>query len=104
MYKEIERRLGLPPLSEIADLLSGERGRLLDRVLARVERLSKSASPKDVAQILGLLKELDERGVLERLDRILSKLPPISKRDLTRILGRLERLADMMEKMPGVRA
>jgi len=38
MYKEIERRLGLPPLSEIADLLSGEKGRLLDRVLARVER------------------------------------------------------------------
>ncbi|MBW2560826.1 MAG: hypothetical protein JRE40_08225, partial [Deltaproteobacteria bacterium] len=96
--------LGLPPLSEIADLLSGEKGRLLDRVLARVERLSKSASPRDVAEVLGLLKELDERGVLERVDRILSRLPPLSKRDLTRILGRLERLVELMEKIPGVKA
>ena len=97
MFREIEKKLGLPNLSLVHDLMTGEKGKQLDRILSRLERLSKNPSTKDVVIILDRLKELDERGALERVDRILSKIPPLTKGDITKILQRLERAERILE-------
>ena len=97
MFRDIEKKLGLPPVSEISGLLTGERGRLLDRILSRLERLSKNPNIKDMTIIFDKLKELDERGTLERIDRILSKLPSLRRGDILKILERIEKFERIVE-------
>ena len=97
MFRDIEKKLGLPPVSEISGLLTGEKGKLLDRILLRLERLSKNPNTKDMAIILDKLKELDERGTLERVDRIFSKLPSLTRGDILKILGKIEKIERIVE-------
>ena len=75
--------------------MTGEKGKQIDRILSHLEKLSRNPSANII--ILDKLKELDERGTLERVDRILSKIPPLTRGDVAKILQRLERAEKILE-------
>ena len=68
--------MGLPPIKELAQLLSSENGKRIDRILTRLDNLSKDqSSVTEVTRLLELVCELDRTGALARLDSILSHIP-----------------------------
>lgn len=60
----------------VREITSGETGKNLDRLLARVERISKDSSAlPQVLELFKVIERLGQAGYLKELDDILQKLP-----------------------------
>lgn len=58
------------------EFTSGETSRKLDRLLARIERISKDASNiPQVIELLKLIQEMNETGALDKLITLLKIIP-----------------------------
>lgn len=76
MLKSLEEKLGLPPLKQSLDLVTGPTGKRLEKLLDRLEALSRDGSTlPQVIRLLEIIKDLDSRGTLARLDDVLKGLP-----------------------------
>ena len=96
---ELEKRLGLPPLKQVTDMADGKTGERIERILGRLERLSKNSQGLGQAlELLRLVKQLDDQGALQRLDDLLKDLQPLTtSKGAMALLERLEKLAPMVE-------
>jgi len=103
--QQIEERVGLPPLEDLKSLSSGQAGKRLDSILARLERLSKEDPEKlrEAKEFLNLAAELHREGVITDLNQSLDKVIWLmrSKRAQTvfdQVWGRLEEIFPMVRK------
>ncbi len=96
---ELEKKLGLPPLQQVTQMADGKTGERIERILGRLERLSKNSQGLGQAlELLRLVKQLDDQGALQRLDSLLKDLQPLTtSKGAMALLGRLEKLAPMLE-------
>ena len=94
-------KLGLPPLHEVNELLSGESGKRLGQLLTRLEKLSKNDSQlKDAVELLRLVKQLDDSGALGRLLELLREIGPLAKgKSGQALLSQLSGLQGMLDKL-----
>ncbi|MBA7627466.1 hypothetical protein ES703_34928 [subsurface metagenome] len=82
--REAERKLGLPPLSKIAESLDKlpdeKRLRLIKEVLVLAERVSQTAPELD--QVIGLIREINSMPIekLEKVERVLKRIEGIMKK------------------------
>lgn len=96
--KRLETFLGLPPLETVMSLLQGETGKRADRILGRLERLSKdSQGIGQAVELLKLVERLDQQGTLARLLELLKELP--KSKDMVPLLERFEKFAPFLEKL-----
>jgi len=83
LIAELERRLGLPKLSQITDSLEkfpdAKQLKLIKDVMTIAERLSQSAPELD--QVVNVIREINAMPVekLEKLERILKRIDKIIK-------------------------
>ena len=98
LLTELEKRLGLPPLQQVADLAEGKTGERVERILGRLERLGKNSQGLGQAlELLRLVKQLDDQGSLQRLEGVLKDLQPLlTSKSLPVLLERLEKLAPLL--------
>lgn len=97
VFSKFEERLGLPPLKDMAALLSGPTGKRLESIVNKLNSLHKDTSSiKEMVTLLKLVKELDDNGTIERLTELLKEIKPLSKSKLGAAL--LEKF-DKFEKM-----
>ena len=81
--REAERKLGLPPLSKIAESLEklpDERQlKLIKEVLVIAERVSQSAPELD--KVIGLIREINSLPMdkLEKVEKVLKRVEKIMK-------------------------
>jgi len=76
----------------LKELTTGETSRRLDKLLLRVERLSKDSSAiPQVIELLKLIQEMNRTGVLDKLITLLQSIPKISPR-----LDKLSNLAKVL--------
>ena len=75
MLGGIEKRLGFPPLTRVLDLLAGPTGRRVEKLLDRLEALSKDDSLPQVQLLLEQVERMGQSGTLAQLDSILKGLP-----------------------------
>ena len=74
--QKVEEKFGLPKITEVTNLLTGEGGKRIDAILTRLEKLSKNnESLKDAIELLKVVEQLNHSGGLDKLDSVLSKLP-----------------------------
>lgn len=77
--KEILDKTFGPPgeaIKMLREFTSGETGKQLDHLLARVERISKdSSSLPQILELFKVIERLGHAGYLKELDDILSKIP-----------------------------
>lgn len=99
MLGDIEKKLGLPRLSEVSDLLTEDRMTRMNTLLARLERLSKNPEAiKQAMSLLRLIKELDDNGTLTRVNLLLEELGPITRgKALNRLLDKVDKLVKVVE-------
>jgi len=101
--EKLEKKFGLPPLKESLDLLTGKKGKSLINLLNRLDELSKDAEGmKQVVELLKLVKEIDEKGTLERLNTLLINLKPLTQgqtaKALVEKLDKMEKLIELLVK------
>jgi len=98
MLNRIEQKFGLPPLKEFSDLLTEDKVKQLGLLLARAERLAKDKeSIQQVIQLLKLLKELDEKGTITRVSKLLEDLSPLTKGQVAaKLVGKLDQLEKLI--------
>ena len=98
MFRRLEQALGLPDLDKVLPLVQGESGKRVERLLARVERLSKdSAGLGQAVELLKLVERLDKEGTLQRLDELLKDLAPLMKsKTAHEMVARLGQLGDLL--------
>ncbi len=94
---EIEEKLGLPPLSKVAESLDrfpdAKQLRLIKDVLTVAERVSQSAPELD--QVVSLIREINSMPIekLEKLEKLLKSIERIIKKapqDLMEFLASLK--------------
>jgi len=94
---EVEKKLGLPQLSKVADTLDrfpdAKQLRLIKEVLVAAEKVSQSAPELD--KVLMLIQEINSMPVdkLEKLDKLLKRIEKIMKhapQDLMEFLASLK--------------
>ena len=96
--REAERKLGLPPLSKLAeslDKLPDERRlKLIKEMLTLAERVSKTAPELD--KVISLIHELNSVPIekLERLEKVLKRIEGIIKKAPEELLGFLTGLKE----------
>lgn len=77
--KEIFDKTFGPPaegIKTLRELTSGETGKQLDHLLARVERLSKDTSAlPQILELFKVIERLGQAGYLKELDSILQHIP-----------------------------
>lgn len=103
MLDNIERRLGLPPLREVSDMLTEDKIKQLSSLLTKLEKLSKDMKTiREMTALLQLIKELDSRGTIARVNELLGNLAPLTKGQiaakLVNKLDRLEKLITVLTK------
>lgn len=82
--REAERKLGLPPLSKVAESLEKlpdeRRLRLIKEVLVLAERVSKTTPELD--KVVALIREINSMPIekLEKLERVLKRIEGIMKK------------------------
>lgn len=75
-FRELEKKMGLPPLTEMLGLVSGENGKRMNIMLGRLEKLAGNMdSLREAIQLLRLVQELGREGYLKQLDSILEHIP-----------------------------
>lgn len=102
MLPKLEGRFGLPPLTAITSLLSGENGKRLDGILTKLEKLSRNKdSMTEAVKLLQTVQELGKSGDLERLASILNNLPKgkSGQAMLSEVNRLLEKLGSRVDKM-----
>lgn len=105
VWGTVEKTLGLPPLKEalqgLRHLAEGETGARLDRITARLVKLSTDSQGNAQAmELLRLVERLDQQGSLQRLDEVLRDLQPIVRsKGANALLQRLEGLAPLLDKL-----
>lgn len=105
VLSSVEKALGLPPMKEalgqLQALSEGEAGKTLDRITARLVKLS--ADTPGNAQAMALLREVREmykEGSLQCLGEILKDLRPLTKsKGLNALLERLDKLTPFLDKL-----
>lgn len=76
--KKIDEALGPPAegIKTLRELTSGETGKQLDHLLARVEKLSKDTSAlPQILELFKIIERLGQQGYLKELDDILKHIP-----------------------------
>lgn len=96
--REAERKLGLPPLSKLAeslDKLPDEKQlRLIKELLTVAERVSHSAPELD--QVIGLIREINSMPIekLEKVEKVLKRIEGIMKKAPQELLEFLAKLKE----------
>ena len=110
MLKDLEKRLGLPPLRQTVDIMAGPTGKRLDRVTERLVTLSQNGTLQQLNRLLELGQTPQAQATLARLESIMKGLPRGKQaealllqliqalQDLGPRLDRLERLASILLK------
>ena len=84
LLAEVEKKLGLPPLSQAADSLEkfpdAKQLRLIKDVLVAAEKVSQSAPELD--KVVMLIREINSMPVdkLEKLEKVLKRIEGIMKK------------------------
>ena len=110
MLEALEKKLGLPPLRELTPLVTGSSGKRLERLLGKLEGLSRNGGESigQAIELLKIVRDLDQSGGLERLENILSLLPKGKQsQELLEALNdiiakygpKIEKLVDFLEAM-----
>ena len=100
MLRQLEERLGLPPLQQGIGIIAGPTGKRLMALLGQLERLSKDKeSLTNVMALLEAVERLDKAGTLTRLTELLKELKPLTKGKAVEML--VEKL-DTIEKLLSV--
>ncbi len=96
--REAERKLGLPPLSKLAESLNKlpdeKQLRLIKELLTVAERVSHSAPELD--QVIGLIREINSMPIekLEKVERVLKRIEGIMKKAPQELLDFLTKLKE----------
>ena len=98
----VEKLFNLPPLKEalasLGHLAEGETGQRLDRITARLVKLSGD-SDRTMA-LLAQLERMDQQGTFQRLDELLKDLRPLVRsKGLNALLARLDTLGPLLDKL-----
>jgi len=94
VLNSLEKRLGLPPLQEMTELISGSTGKRVESVVCRLEKLSQNGTVlKDTIALLQMIREMDEAGTLQRLLELLKEL---KGKQATEMLARLDRMVSVL--------
>jgi len=99
--ERLEERFGFPPLDDVKKLVTGDTGKRVNLLVARLERMSKDSSGiLGAVELLKLVRELDQQGTLQRLLDLLKELSPIVKGKQAGILiERLGKLETMLQSL-----
>lgn len=107
LKKRMDEEFGSP--REVIQLLSGDTGKRLDRILSMMIKLSEKGS-SDTLALLRMVANLDQSGTLTKLESVLKLLPKgkdgramvMEVRHLATELGpKLDRLTAIAEAMLG---
>lgn len=96
--REVERKLGLPPLSKLTDSLDkfpdAKQLRLIKDVLTVAERVSQSAPELD--KVVMLIREINSMPLekLEKLEKLLKRIEGIMKKAPQEIIDFLSSLKE----------
>ena len=95
----IEQRLGLPKLEDITQLASGDTGKRIDSILSKLERLSRdSEGLRNAIELLNLVKDLDQRGSLVKLNELVKNLNSLLKSPIARRLSQnIDKVGELVE-------
>lgn len=100
--KDLERKFGLPPITEVTTLLSGDNGKKINSILAKLDRLAQNKEAlREAISLLELVQEMGRTGDLERLDSILSNLPKgkSGQAMLTQVRKLISELSEKLDKL-----
>lgn len=99
VLERLEKKVGLPPLRDISKILSGEGGKRIDTILARLERLSNNQEALvEARKLMEVIHAMGMTGDLERLDSILKNMPH-GRAGATLISSLKDMLADLIPKL-----
>ena len=101
--KNLEQKLGLPPLEKVLDLTSGEQGKKINTLLGRLEKLSKDKQGLELAvNLLSMVERMNGSGSLDKLTELTKELNQLAKgkqaQKLLQRLDKLDQLADSFLK------
>lgn len=101
MLDGIERRLGLPRLREVSDMLTEDKLKQLNLLLTRIEKFSKNLTMlAEFKEILKLISELEDKGVITRLNLLLEELGPIVKsKTASKLVNKLDKMEKLMQEL-----
>jgi len=101
MLDGIERKLGLPRLREVSDMLTEDKLKQLNSLLTRLEKFSKNLTMlAEFKEILKLLNELEDKGVITRLNLLLEELGPIVKsKTATKLVSKLDKIEKLVQTL-----
>lgn len=71
-----EEKLGLPPLREISNILSGDGGKRIETILGKLEKLGSNQEVLiQATKLMEMIHTMGQLGELDKLDSILKSLP-----------------------------
>ena len=99
--KNLEQKLGLPPLEKVLDLASGEQGKKINALLGRLERLSKDKESLELAvSLFNMVERTNSSGSLDKLIELTRELNQLTKgKQAQRLLQRLEKLDQLADSL-----
>ena len=97
--KNLEQKLGLPPLEKVLDLTSGEQGKKINTLLGRLEKLSRDKQGLELAvNLLSMVERMNGSGSLDKLVELTKELNQLTKgKQAQKLLQRLEKLDQLAD-------
>lgn len=98
LLAELENKLGLPRLSQVAEVVDkfpdARQLRMVKEVLVAAEKVSQTAPELD--KVVGLIREINEMPVekLEKVEKVLKRIEGIMKKTPQELLGFLASLKE----------